>query len=67
MNMVFRVRPIVGAIQRLRVTKRRVSIVNVERRVPIVMRTDRCTITSGLWYRTHVERGRSEKEWSKMD
>jgi hypothetical protein len=28
----------------------------VERRVPIVMGTDRCTMTSGLWYRTRAWR-----------
>jgi hypothetical protein len=29
----------------------------VERRVQIVMGTERCTMTSGRWYRTHAERG----------
>jgi hypothetical protein len=33
----------------------------------IVMGTDRCTMTSGRWYRTHAERGRRETEWSRMD
>jgi hypothetical protein len=47
MNIVLCVRPIVGATKRLRGTKRRESIV----RIPIVMGTDRCTITSGRWYR----------------
>jgi hypothetical protein len=53
MSMVLCVRPILGKTQRLRVMKRRESIV----RTPIMMGTDRCTMTSGLWYRTHAERG----------
>jgi hypothetical protein len=34
----------------------------VERRVPIMMGTDRCTMTSGRWYRTHAERGGKEMD-----
>jgi hypothetical protein len=49
------VRPIVGTTKRLRGTKRRESI---------VMGTDRCTITSGRWYRihAHAERGSRDTE-----
>jgi hypothetical protein len=53
--------------QRLRVTKRRESIVNVERRVPIVMGTDRCTMTSERWYRNHAERGGRETDSALED
>jgi hypothetical protein len=65
MSVVLCVQPIVGTTQRLTMTKRRESIVNVD-----VIGTDRCTmgterstVTSGpRWYRTHAERGRRETE-----
>jgi hypothetical protein len=34
----------------------------VDRESPVVMGTDRCTITSGRWYRTHAERGSEDTE-----
>jgi hypothetical protein len=63
MSIVLCVRPIVGMTQRLTMTKRRESIMDVD-----VMRSDSCTVTSGCWYRTHAERNRVIKDglvWCK--
>jgi hypothetical protein len=64
MSIVSCGRPIVGTTQRLRVTKRRDSIVNVDvmETDSCTMGTDRYTVTSGRWYITHSEYGRREKE-----
>jgi hypothetical protein len=64
MSIVLCVLPIVGTIERL--TMMGTNLI-VERRVPIVMGMDRCTMTSGRWYRTHAERGGKEMEGSRMD
>jgi hypothetical protein len=69
MSIVVCVPPIVGTTQRLRVTKRRESIVNVERRVPIVMGADRCTMTDGPGTEPtqSVEEGRrSDQGWISL-